>query len=230
MNNYMGHVANFYVGCVVCFLYFGIPGTPPEVHHVRTGQGKMRAADYDTLPLCPCHHRDTYPDSLHALGPAGFALRYRFSEIQFLKWVQHKLRKFLPEDWAPPHDPYEVTKNPLININVSVLQSCSIETFVTETITMDKNLSPDAEQARALLRDYCQVQRGRQAAIGRIGGIAQPNMSKLVNGSLAIDLAYALAIEKGTGGALRVEQLCPSAAHLVAHRPMVPSLIERQAA
>lgn len=39
------------LGCIVCEM-------PPEVHHMRTGQGKgQRADDKHILPLCPTHHR-----------------------------------------------------------------------------------------------------------------------------------------------------------------------------
>lgn len=39
------------LGCCVC-------GMPAEVHHITTGVGMgQRAGHYDTIPLCPQHHR-----------------------------------------------------------------------------------------------------------------------------------------------------------------------------
>lgn len=51
---WMGDIAQ--LGCVVC-RNLGYGETPAEVHHIRTGQGKMRAKDEDSIPLCPPHHR-----------------------------------------------------------------------------------------------------------------------------------------------------------------------------
>lgn len=53
----MGDVAS--LGCVVC-RNSGLGESPAEVHHVRSWVGKgQRAADTDTIPLCPPHHRGT---------------------------------------------------------------------------------------------------------------------------------------------------------------------------
>jgi hypothetical protein len=47
------------LGCLVC-------RAPAEVHHITTGVGMgQRASHYDTIPLCPCHHRQ---------GPVGVAI------------------------------------------------------------------------------------------------------------------------------------------------------------
>lgn len=56
---YMGLVAN--LPCVVCGTW------PVEVHH-KTGAGMgLRASDYDTIPLCPAHHRTGGPGvAIHA--------------------------------------------------------------------------------------------------------------------------------------------------------------------
>ena len=54
---WMGDVVS--LGCVVC-RNSGLGESPAEVHHVRSGVGKgQRAADTDTIPLCPAHHRGT---------------------------------------------------------------------------------------------------------------------------------------------------------------------------
>lgn len=44
------------LGCVVC-RNEGLGKTPAEVHHIRTGQGAMRASHFDVIPLCHTHHR-----------------------------------------------------------------------------------------------------------------------------------------------------------------------------
>ncbi|MFN3888123.1 MAG: Ref family recombination enhancement nuclease [Aquabacterium sp.] len=62
IGRWLGRVAA--VGCIVCMLA-GQPGTPAEVHHIRTGQGgAQRAPDTLTIPLCPEHHRGA--TGLHA--------------------------------------------------------------------------------------------------------------------------------------------------------------------
>lgn len=64
---YMGRVAS--LGCIVCREQKGV-FSPAEVHHIRfqVGIGR-RASHYDTLPLCPLHHRTGgYGTAYHA-GP-----------------------------------------------------------------------------------------------------------------------------------------------------------------
>lgn len=43
------------LGCIVCRNHYDVH-TPPVMHHIREGQGKMRAPDDETIPLCPPHH------------------------------------------------------------------------------------------------------------------------------------------------------------------------------
>ena len=52
---HMGRVAA--LCCVLCRHLGLADDTPAIVHHLRTGQGRMRASHYDTLPLCPAHHQ-----------------------------------------------------------------------------------------------------------------------------------------------------------------------------
>lgn len=52
------------LGCIAC-RNSGQPGTPAEVHHQRSGTGVgRRASHFDTMPLCPGHHR-FYEDAIH---------------------------------------------------------------------------------------------------------------------------------------------------------------------
>ena len=55
------------LGCIVCRkVYFC--KTPAEIHHIRAGQGMaQRAGHFETIPLCPPHHRTGgYGVAIHA--------------------------------------------------------------------------------------------------------------------------------------------------------------------
>tara|TARA_R110000868_G_scaffold20802_1_gene87419 strand:+ start:453 stop:746 length:294 start_codon:yes stop_codon:yes gene_type:complete len=80
------------LGCIICDR-LGYPGTPAEVHHIRTGIGAgRRASHYDTLPLCPEHHRGN--TGLHGLGRKAFERRYSITELELLAEVKEKLHIF----------------------------------------------------------------------------------------------------------------------------------------
>ena len=69
---WMGDVAS--LGCVIC-RNLGFGASFAEVHHVRSGVGKgQRAADTNTIPLCPPHHRGT----LHPMVPSIHLQKRRF--------------------------------------------------------------------------------------------------------------------------------------------------------
>lgn len=80
---YMGRVAQ--EGCIVCYC-LGISGTPAEVHHLKAGGGSKRASHFDTMPLCPEHHRGA--SGIHMLGQERFAQRYGVTELELLQWFQ----------------------------------------------------------------------------------------------------------------------------------------------
>ena len=62
---HLGRVAE--LGCIVC-RNIGFGKTPAEIHHIRNGQGMaQRASHFETIPLCPHHHR------LGGYGEAGHA-------------------------------------------------------------------------------------------------------------------------------------------------------------
>jgi hypothetical protein len=71
---HMGRVAA--LGCIVCQNIYGLQSMP-EIHHIRAGQGAgQRASNYDTIPLCPQHHRlGGYGVAIHA-GQKEFEKRY----------------------------------------------------------------------------------------------------------------------------------------------------------
>lgn len=72
-------------GCILCRL-LGYGPSPAEIHHVRTGTGAgRRASHFDTLPLCPEHHRGN--TGLHGMGRKAFERHYGVTEIELLQMV-----------------------------------------------------------------------------------------------------------------------------------------------
>jgi len=85
---YLSKVAN--LGCIIC-TRLGYAGTPSEIHHVRgmgLGMG-VRSSHYDTLPLCPEHHRGN--TGYHGLGRKAFERQYDVTETQLLEQVKEML-------------------------------------------------------------------------------------------------------------------------------------------
>ncbi|AGW94621.1 hypothetical protein N234_31725 [Ralstonia pickettii DTP0602] len=77
------------LGCIVDTLE-GKPGTPAEIHHIRTGTGGgQRASHMHVLPLCPLHHRGRL--GIH--GPLGrsFVAHLGLSELDLLPLVERAL-------------------------------------------------------------------------------------------------------------------------------------------
>jgi len=75
-------------GCIVCRTAHGIEGSPSEIHHLRSGTGMgKRSSWFDTLPLCPQHHRlGGYGVAFHA-GRKAFEKRYG-TELELLERVK----------------------------------------------------------------------------------------------------------------------------------------------
>lgn len=74
------------LGCLIC-------RAPAEVHHIRTGYGAgQRASHYETLPLCPRHHRLGGPRvAFHACPDLWQAVHG--SELMHLENVRRRLGK-----------------------------------------------------------------------------------------------------------------------------------------
>jgi hypothetical protein len=73
------------LGCIIC-RRMGHQDSPAEVHHIRAGTGKgQRSSHFDTLPLCPPHHRGN--EGVHGLGTKGFVKRYGVTEHELLEEV-----------------------------------------------------------------------------------------------------------------------------------------------
>lgn len=85
---YMARVRG--LGCICCLACYGIADTPAIVHHLRTGQGKMKAAHTNTIPLCPTHHQHSGV-GVHDMGRPQFAALHGKSEVELLHLVQAQL-------------------------------------------------------------------------------------------------------------------------------------------
>lgn len=85
---HMGVVAG--LCCIVC-RNLGFGDSPAEVHHVRyLAGGGQRSSNFDTIPLCPLHHRlGGYGVAYHA-GPEEFERRYG-SEAQLLEQTRREI-------------------------------------------------------------------------------------------------------------------------------------------
>ncbi len=70
-------------GCILCRT-LGYPGTPAEIHHLRTGMGAgQRNTNENVIPLCPEHHRGA--TGYHGLGRRAFERMYGLTELDLLR-------------------------------------------------------------------------------------------------------------------------------------------------
>lgn len=76
--------------CSLCRFKGIAEDTPAIVHHLRTGQGKMRASHYDTMALCPTHHQFS-GIGVHDMGRDEFETMYGISEVELLRIEQKAL-------------------------------------------------------------------------------------------------------------------------------------------
>jgi hypothetical protein len=44
------------LGCIIC-RKMGYPDSPAEIHHIKKGVMSKRSTHFETIPLCPYHHR-----------------------------------------------------------------------------------------------------------------------------------------------------------------------------
>lgn len=77
------------LGCIVC-RDLGFEDSPAECHHIRTGKGRTRASHYETLPLCPKHHRIGGPGVAFHAGPKIWQEHYG-SELELLARVNEEV-------------------------------------------------------------------------------------------------------------------------------------------
>lgn len=78
------------LGCIVC-RNAELGETPAEIHHIRAGQGmSQRASNYETIPLCPFHHRQGgHGAAVHA-GRQAWEANYG-TELELLAQVRELL-------------------------------------------------------------------------------------------------------------------------------------------
>lgn len=79
------------LGCIVC-RNLGYRDSPAEVHHIRAGKGVgQRSGHFDTLPLCPGHHRTGgHGTAIHA-GQKTWEAKFG-TETKLLGQVQRMLK------------------------------------------------------------------------------------------------------------------------------------------
>ncbi|WP_422491372.1 Ref family recombination enhancement nuclease [Endozoicomonas sp. ALE010] len=86
---YLSDVAQ--LGCIACRIS-GMSGTPAEVHHQRSGTGAgRRASHFDTMPLCPGHHR-YLPDAIHV--NATLFVELYGSEAELVRRTREDVRRY----------------------------------------------------------------------------------------------------------------------------------------
>ncbi len=84
---YMGRIAS--MGCVIC-RNLGLGESPAEVHHIGNGTMGKRASNYETIPLCPAHHRTGgHGVAVHA-GRKAFEAKYG-TESELLEQTRREL-------------------------------------------------------------------------------------------------------------------------------------------
>ena len=89
---YMGAVAA--LGCALC-RRLGFGPTSAEVHHPRRGTGAgQRSSHYDTIGLCPEHHRGA--TGIHGMGVKAWMAHYGLSEADLTAETQAALAAYLP--------------------------------------------------------------------------------------------------------------------------------------
>ncbi len=88
--DYLRDVAQ--LSCIACRIN-GRETTPVEVHHQREGVGMgQRASHFDTMPLCPLHHRFSTEDSIHQARTA-FVEKYGM-ESELVKQTRRDVENY----------------------------------------------------------------------------------------------------------------------------------------
>jgi len=87
---HLGKVAD--LCCILC-RRSGIFDSPAEIHHIRSGIGAgRRASHYDTIPLCPPHHRISN-EALHVMGRKRWEIHHGVTELELLAQVKELLKR-----------------------------------------------------------------------------------------------------------------------------------------
>lgn len=81
------------LGCVAC-RNLGYGASPAELHHIRSGVGMgQRAKHTEVLPLCPRHHRASYPTGFHA-APKSWQIEHG-SELELIEQINNEIKDFV---------------------------------------------------------------------------------------------------------------------------------------
>lgn len=84
------------LGCILC-LHKGVPDSPCEIHHPRTGVGAARkSSHFDAIGLCPSHHRLS-AEAIHVMGRKAWERFHGVTELELLAQV----KALLNEESAP---------------------------------------------------------------------------------------------------------------------------------
>ena len=79
------------LGCIICDK-MGFPGSPAELHHIisNTGMGK-KATNYEVIPLCPHHHRNSEESYHHS--PKKFSDKWGSQENLLVETLEKKVEQ-----------------------------------------------------------------------------------------------------------------------------------------
>ncbi len=79
------------LGCIACH-NMGIPDSPAEIHHIRSGMGMgQRNSHWDVIPLCFHHHSAQGEDGFHK-HPKTFQARHG-TETELKRQVDDMLER-----------------------------------------------------------------------------------------------------------------------------------------
>lgn len=89
-NEWLGLITE--LGCIACLVQ-GTPGTPAEIHHIRTGQGRGQRSDHKkSLALCPAHHRGADHPRTPSIHMAKKAFESQFgTELELYERTRQEL-------------------------------------------------------------------------------------------------------------------------------------------
>lgn len=85
--NHMRAVAD--LGCIICDK-MGFPGSPAELHHIISNKGMgKKATNYEVIPLCPHHHRNSEESYHHS--PKNFDDKWGSQEDLLRETLEKKI-------------------------------------------------------------------------------------------------------------------------------------------
>ena len=76
------------MGCIAC-RKLGYYGTPAELHHIKKGVYGKKSSNFEVIPLCPYHHRNS--DESYHMNPIWFTEKFGTqTELlnEVLEWLE----------------------------------------------------------------------------------------------------------------------------------------------